>query len=645
MKKPLRVLIVEDSPEDVELLVTDLDLRGYAVSYQCVQTEEAMRSALAGRAWDAVVSDYSMPAFSGMEALKVLRTSGQDLPFIIVSGTIDEESAVNALRAGAHDFLVKGKLARLAPAIERERREVLERRSRALTQEALSQSESRIRSLVEHAVFGIYEATPAGKFLAVNPALVSMLGYASAEELLAIDLESLCVDEAARIDLLKRIHTLKRFTDEEMTWRQKSGEQIRVRLSGLTVETPGVAPILDVIVEDITERHRLAEQLRQAQKMEGIGRLAGGIAHDFNNMLTTIMGYSDMVVEQIGADKPISADLLEIRHAAERAAGLTRQLLAFSRQQVLSIGAVNINAVVEDMRALLKRVIGEDITITLQLTNPLHPIMADRVQLEQVLMNLATNARDAMPRGGRLTIATSTSTAKDVAAMTPMPVKPDCEYIELTFSDTGEGMDARTREHIFEPFFTTKELGKGTGLGLATVYGIVRQLEGHIAVTSELGVGTTFKMFFPQCDADTAVSTLAMEPKSDVAVAHARDTVLVVEDEPGVRKLVVRTLSRHGYKVLEAGTGKDALAVVAQAGDELRLLISDVVMPVMNGPEMARRLKETRPDLKVMYMSGYAGEMMTRGGVLEENTPVLGKPFTALELLQRVRELLNAGSG
>jgi two-component system cell cycle sensor histidine kinase/response regulator CckA len=374
--------------------------------------------------------------------------------------------------------------------------------------------------------------------------------------------------------------------------------------------------------------------------MEGIGRLAGGIAHDFNNMLTTIMGYSDMIVEQIGTDKPISADLLEIRHAADRAAGLTRQLLAFSRQQVLRIGAVNINAVVHDMRALLQRVIGEDITITLALTRELGPILADRVQLEQVLMNLASNARDAMPRGGRLTIGTSVSEARDVTALTGAPVPPS-RYITLTLRDSGEGMDARTRERIFEPFFTTKELGKGTGLGLATVYGIVRQLDGHIGVTSEIAAGTTFTLFFPEAAAGTAVSSLSLAPQTDVAVATSRDLVLVVEDEPGLRRLLVRTLSRHGYEVLEAGTGKEGLAVVAQAGDKLRLVVSDVVMPTMNGPEMARRLRETRPDLKVLYMSGYAGETMARGGMLEEHATLLGKPFTAHELLQKVREMLN----
>jgi PAS domain S-box-containing protein len=641
MAKPLRVLIVEDSENDAELLVSDLEHRGYDVIHERVQTAGEMRAALERTRWDVVLSDYSMPTFNGMAALDVLTATGQDLPFIMVSGTIGEETAVSALKAGAQDFLVKGHLARLAPAIERELREAAARRERARAQEALHQSEARFRSLVEHAVFGIYQATLEGRFLAVNPALVTMLGYATTDELLSIGPPNLCVDATVRTDLLERVYALKQFTGEEMTWRQKTGESVRVRLSGRLVDTAAGQPILEVIVEDITERHRLESQLRQTQKMEGIGRLAGGIAHDFNNMLTIIMGYSDMIVEQIGTDKPISGDLREIRHAADRAAGLTRQLLAFSRQQVLRMGAVNVNDVVRDMRAMLQRLIAEDITIELTLADKLPSILADRVQLEQVLMNLAANARDAMPRGGRLTIGTFSSQARDVVTLARVAVPPG-QYVTLTLSDSGEGMDARTRERIFEPFFTTKELGKGTGLGLATVYGIVKQLGGYICVSSELTFGTTFTLFFPESEVGSQPANLSTPPSDDVAVATSRAVVLVVEDEVGLRKLVARTLARHGYRVLEAGTGHEGLAVVAQAGDGVQLVISDVVMPTMSGPEMVVQLRKTRPDIKVLYMSGYAGDAIARGGVLEANAPALKKPFTAHDLLQTVRELLNA---
>jgi len=380
-----------------------------------------------------------------------------------------------------------------------------------------------------------------------------------------------------------------------MNWKQTTGELLRVRLSGRQIVTAPEPPTLEVFVEDITEQHRLEVQLRQAQKMEGIGRLAGGIAHDFNNMLTTIVGYSDMILEQIGSDKPISPDILEIRRAADRAASLTRQLLAFSRQQVLRIGAVDLNVIVNDMRPMLQRLIGEDVSIEMALASQVRPIKADRVQLEQVLMNIAVNARDAMPRGGRFIIGTSSAAAREVTSLTGLPV-PSGRYVALSMSDDGEGMDARTRERIFEPFFTTKEMGKGTGLGLATVYGIVKQLDGYIWVTSELGVGTTFTLYFPECEGVVQSADTSRPSSPEVAVATARHRVMVVEDEAGLRKLIVRTLSRHGYQVVEASSGAEGLATATQLIDDgLRLVISDVVMPAMSGPEMIRQLRAFRP--------------------------------------------------
>lgn len=640
--KLLRVLIVEDSENDAELLVHDLKRCGYDVIHERVQDADQMRAALARTTWDAVISDYTLPRFNGSAALHVLKATHQDLPFIIVSGTIGEETAVAALKAGAHDFLVKGKLARLAPAIERELREVSERRQHLCAQKALQQSEARFRSLVEHAVFGIYQATVDGRFLAVNPALVTMLGYETADELMACSVPGLCLDAAVRTDLA-RVHALPQFAGQEMSWVHKTGEPVLVRLSGRHIETAGVLPSLQVIVEDVTEPHRLELQLRQAQKMEGIGRLAGGIAHDFNNMLTTIIGYSDMIVEQIGADKPISGDLKEIRHAADRAAGLTRQLLAFSRQQVLRIEAVNVNDVVEEMRTMLQRLIGEDITIDVTLADCALPILADRVQLEQVLMNIAGNARDAMPRGGRLTISTAPALAQDVIPLTAGVARvPPGQYVSLMLTDSGEGMDERTRERIFEPFFTTKELGKGTGLGLATVYGIVKQLGGYIGVSSELTVGTTFTLCFPKSAPGVRPAGVATRPSPTVEVAAAREMLLVVEDEEGLRKLVVRTLTRHGYRVVEAGTAHEAFAVMAQAADQIQLVISDVIMPVMSGPEMVSVLRKTRPAIPVLYMSGYAGDVIARSRPPEVDAPFLEKPFTSNSLLLMVREVLHA---
>jgi hypothetical protein len=639
MGKLLRILIVDDSQEDAELLVRDLSQSGYEIVQERVQTPEAMKAALVSKTWDAVISDYSLSEFGGVDALNLLKQAGLDLPFIIVSGTVGEETAVAALKAGAHDFLVKGRLARLGPALERELCEVVERGERAQAQEALRQSEARFRSLFEHAVFGIYQATLDGRFLAVNPALVTMLGYESGDELLPVGLPNVYERPADGLELLQHAQQERPFTDRQAIWRRKTGESIRVRLSGRVIEAPGCTPVLEVIVEDATERHRLEEQLRQAQKMEGIGRLAGGIAHDFNNMLTTITGYSQMILEQIGPDKPISGDLIEIRDAANRAADLTRQLLAFSRQQVLRIGNVNVSDVVRNMRPMLQRLIRENITIELDLGRALPPVLADRVQLEQVLLNLAGNAGDAMPTGGRLVIVTAAASAAEAVALTGLPIAPG-RYVKLTMQDNGTGMDERTRQRIFEPFFTTKDLGKGTGLGLATVYGIVKQLGGYIWVTSQLGEGTTFTLFCPEGEAKADPVVAPPTPNVVAPLSREREVVLVVEDEMALRKLVGRTLTRHGYRVLEAGTAPEGLVLAAQSKERIHLVVSDVVMPQMSGPEMVSQLRETVPDLKVLYVSGYAGEALTRAGTPELNAPLLGKPFTAHDLLQRVRALL-----
>lgn len=516
VRKSLRVLIVEDSEQDTKFLIRALDRGGYAVTFERVQTADEMNAALARSVWDAVLADYSLPLFCATDALAILKTGGHDLPFIIVSGTVGEEAAVTALKAGADDFLINSNLARLIPTLERSLREVSERR----------------------------------------------------------------------------------------------------------------------------ERVRLEAQLRQAQKMEAVGRLAGGIAHDFNNILTTISGYSEMVLDQIGSDKPISGDLIEIRNAAERAAQLTHQLLAFSRQQVLRLTAVDVNGAVRAMKGMLQRLIGEDIVVQLALTDPLMSIRADPVQLEQVLMNVAANARDAMPYGGRFSIATSHATSQEAMALTGLAVTPG-PYVRLTITDTGVGMDEQTRERLFEPFFTTKELGKGTGLGLATVYGIVKQLDGYIWVSSAPGHGTTFTLFFHSTE---AASTPAREPTATLAsapLATDREMLLVVEDEPAVRTLVIRTLTRHGYQVLAAGSAEEGLTLVREYGKRIDLVLSDVVMPLMRGPEMVTRIREQRPEARVLYMSGHAGKPMTTDGTLEAGAHLLEKPFTAHELLRTVRELLD----
>jgi two-component system, cell cycle sensor histidine kinase and response regulator CckA len=519
-RKQLKVLLVEDSPLDADLLAASLDDAGYEASIERVQTSQEMRAALERSDWQVILSDYSLPAFSAPEALAIAQELQPHIPFIIVSGTVGEDTAVTALKAGASDFLVKGRLTRLVPAIERELRDASVRRAREL------------------------------------------------------------------------------------------------------------------------ERGALEDRLRQSQKLEGIGRLAGGVAHDFNNLLTVIIGYTEMVLDQIGPDKPISKDLEEIRSASNRAVALTRQLLAFSRKQTLNVVTMELNGIIASMRNMLERLISEDIVIRSHFADDLPPILADRAQVEQVVMNLVMNARDAMPRGGVVTIKTLVVDARTVESATHESVAPG-RYVGLIISDTGQGMDDATQARIFEPFFTTKGAGEGTGLGLATVYGVVQQLNGHIAVVSHVGQGTTFSLYFPECAEAFMRHGDAARHKAAAPLAADREVILVVEDQRGVRQLASRILVRHGYTVLEAADATEALTIAENPQQTLHLVISDVVMPIMGGPELVARLQTLRPATRVLYMSGYTGDDLSRRIGEDSNIVVLEKPFSASALLRAVRDRLD----
>jgi PAS domain S-box-containing protein len=395
--------------------------------------------------------------------------------------------------------------------------------------------------------------------------------------------------------------------------------------------------------EDITERRLVERRHQQAQKMEAIGRLAGGVAHDFNNLLTAIIGYSEMVLSQIGPDKPISRDLAEIRHASDRAVALTTQLLEFGRAQPLEVIPVSLNDVITETRNMLGRIIGEDIEIKLGLAEGLPCVLGNRVQLEQVLVNLVMNARDAMPRGGTITIDTTTADPRNDADIDAV-VAADAQFVRLRITDTGSGMDAATRERIFDPFFTTKEIGEGTGLGLATVHGVVQQFKGHISVASELACGTTFSLYFPQAPAGSVTPMIEQPSMAAVPLAVRGETVLVVEDQSTVRQLLLQVLRRHGYTVHEAADPNEALRCFEQSGLELNLLITDVMMPVMTGPALVARLRERQPALKCVYISGYSGDYLIARANLESTATVLEKPFTPSALLQTVREALDGDS-
>jgi PAS domain S-box-containing protein len=914
---PLRLLIVEDSEDDARLVVRELKRAGYEPIYERVDTAAAMRAALDGGSWDIVVSDFRMPQFTGTDALKLLRARDQETPFIFVSGTIGEDVAVEAMRAGAQDYVTKDNLRRLAPAIERELRDAAVRRERRA-------GETRFRRIVDSAMMGVLFWDAQGQITDANDHFLKIVGYTREdlrdgridwraitppeyEQADAKGLEALAatgtgtpvereyirkdgsrvpvligrallddpahpgvafvldITERARAEqirtavyriaeasqgaaglesLLKSVHeiigtlmpaknfyialydeandliTFPYFVDEvdppppprrpttgltehvlrsgkallsrhelgpsaseaEHTWigaasvdwlgvplkqgdrtigviavqtytagvryeerdkdmlqyvstqvaaaieRKRAEEALRdseerfralVEHSGDAIalldregrvtyasqstavvlgrdpqsivgtnafdflhpddvaqvqrtlatigDAPGRAvgvrsrfrhadgtwrdgegtvanrlddPVVGAIVfnyRDVTDRHRLETQLRQAQKMEAVGRLAGGIAHDFNNVLTAVFGYVDLLQEELPQSSPAHGDLAEVRKAAERAAGLTRQLLAFSRQQVLEPVVLNLNERVEDFEKMLRRMIGEDVELRLTLRQDVGNVRADPGQLDQVLMNLVVNARDAMPQGGTLILETANADLTEPYAELHQPVVAG-PYVMLAVSDTGMGMTPEVKARVFEPFFTTKERGKGTGLGLSTVYGIVKQSGGYIWAYSEPGRGTTFKIYLPRVDAPAEGVHPAREPGS----VTGTETILLAEDDPTLRPLAKGVLARLGYRVLEAENAAVALAIAGEHDGAIHLLVADVVMPGASGRELARRLAESRPDTKVLYVSGYTDDAIVHHGILEPGLTFLQKPFTPAALAKKVREVLDA---
>jgi PAS domain S-box-containing protein len=635
-RRELRVLLVEDHEYDAELLIAFLTAGGYSVKSECVHTAEALRSSLSHHAWDVVVCDYSLPMFDAPAALAIVREHDPHLPFIIVSGTIGEDTAVRALQSGADDFLIKGNFSRLIPAIERELREVEMHRS-------MRQMEARAAYALTAAGVGVWEFDLVRGELQWSQDVGTMFGLPPTLSHGGLDVFQRCVhpdDWAMVLDALRdasdrntpyRFDFRVVFADGTIRWIHTKG-----RLSRSAEGEP--SSMLGIVI-DVTERKELEEQLRQSQKLDSIGRLAGGIAHDFNNILTAIVGYTEMTLDQIGPDKPISNDLREIRAAADRAVSLVRQLLAFSRKQTLHPVAVNVNEIVSGVLDMLDRLIGEHVHISTTLAASLPIILADRMQLEQVLMNLVVNARDAMPNGGGITIATSCVTPQDVSVLATVSGSASA-YIRLDITDAGIGMSTATQEHIFEPFFTTKGEGKGTGLGLATVYGVVQQLNGHISVSSQEGVGTTFTLYFPQVEESTASMTPLPLRKLGLTLADRRYRVLVVEDQRGVRRLVSRILTRHGYMVLEAEGAAEARALFEVHGRSIDLLITDIVMPDTPGPALAAELCERHPDLRVLFMSGYVGRDLDAQTDTMSHVAALEKPFSPSALLETINHIL-----
>ena len=631
----VRVLMVEDNDNDAVLINRELARLTPPPAVQHVRTKPAFATALEGFAPHAILSDHNIPGFGGWEALEIAQRARPDVPFILVTGSLDEETAVRYLKGGAADYILKDRLVRLGPAL-------LEALERARQREALREQERLLRQIIDANPSLIFVKDWNGRFVLVNQATAHVYGT-------TVDALVGKTDGDFNRNMEEVAHFLRDDRDVMSSGQSKiiaeepvtnpAGETRWFQTIKVPLRSPaeGTATLLGVATE-ITERKRLEEQLLQSQKMEAVGQLAGGVAHDFNNILTAIVGYTDLLAAELASNVRQLEDLEEIRKAARRAAALTRQLLAFSRKQVLEPRIIDVNAVVLNLDKMLRSLISENIELKTDLADNLGAARADPNQIEQVIMNLAINARDAMPDGGTVTIETGNVTLDDAYAGQHVSVIPG-EYVMLAVSDTGCGMDVKTQSRIFEPFFTTKPAGRGTGLGLSTVYGIVKQTGGNIWLYSEPGKGTTFKVYLP------AIAALP-EDIGKVAPAEAprrgAGTVLVVEDDEQLRRLTHRALDAQGYTVLVADRGGTALDIARRHKGEIDLLLTDVIMPDTNGRKLAETIRAARPGMRVLYMSGYPDGAIASHGMLEPGVAYLAKPFTTEAITRRVREVLEA---
>ena len=640
--KPLRVLVIEHSRPDVELLL--VQLRGMGIPYDTtiVEDEQQFHRALRENDFAIVLSDYRLPNWTGLEALKKLRASGKDTPFLLVTGTLGEEAAVECIKQGVNDFVLKDNLARLPVVITRALNEKTLRDENERAHRALRLSETRNRELVEHAVYGIFHAAADGAFLDANPALLSILGCNQLEDLYALNL----VRDVYRFpeQFLQHVADCRSrglVHGAESEWRRRDGGFVTVRLHLRHLSLPGEADMMEFITEDVTELRAMERQLRQAQKFEAIGQLAGGVAHDFNNVVGAILGWAELGLEENQGRTKASERFGRIKEQAERAAALTRELLAFSRRQVLQRQAIDLNTVTSGLISFLDKVISKNIELKV-LTAPLEAVKADPTQIEQVLMNLCLNARDAMPNGGRMVVETE-MVELDEAYARFYPGVTTGRYAVLSVSDTGMGMDAETRERIFEPFFTTKQKGKGTGMGLATVYGIVKQHGGFIHVYSEPGQGSLFRVYLPVLEGVVPEGGApAKVPAASVGEFRGTETILIAEDHESIREMARQTLVNLGYRVLSAADGEEALRLCAE--DTPAIAILDVIMPKLGGVATAQKLTANFRGLPVIFTSGYSQDSENVGAA-GANAHYLQKPYSPMALGRQVREILDQIKG
>jgi two-component system cell cycle sensor histidine kinase/response regulator CckA len=640
MKTQIHILHLEDDPNDAALVQSTLEAGGITCTIARVDDRDDFVAALERGGIDLVISDFKLPAFDGLSAIEIVRARFPDLPVILVSGTLGEEQAVDALKGGATDYVLKERLARLAPAVRRAMQDVEERTKRRQAEKAMRSerdfSEASMNSLP--GVFYLFDR--AGNYLRWNRNFERVSGYSTEEIARMKPPDFFGADERGFI--AKKIEEVfaEGSAAAEAQFTAKDGTRTPYYFTGNKIEIDGKQCLIGTGI-DISERKKLEAQFVAAQKMEVIGHLASGIAHDFNNILGVIIGYNDLMMPELSPGSLSHKCADEIRHAAERAAALTRQLLLFSRKQVVQPAVLNLNEVIEGMEKMLRRLIDENVELTIVHEKENGHIKADSGLVGQMLMNLVVNARDAMPNGGRLKIETANVTFDEDYARLHADAHAG-DYVMLAITDTGIGMSAEVKAHLFEAFFTTKPKGKGTGLGLATCQTIVKQCGGCIEVQSEPGKGSTFKIYFPRVE--QAADAVDMFKKSAMTKPPARgtETLLLVEDESSVRHLACSILEGQGYNVLRANNGQEGLRVAREcSGSPIRLVITDVIMPQMSGKVMAEWLKATYPDLKILFTSGYTDDAIAQHGVLEPGIAFLPKPYAPDTLARKVRAMLD----
>jgi two-component system, cell cycle sensor histidine kinase and response regulator CckA len=646
MNASLRILHLEDNPFDAEIVSATLAGDDISCELVRVETREQFVAAIEHECFDLILADCTLPSFDGMSALGLARDSCPETPFIFISGWLGEEVAIETLKSGATDYVLKNRMSRLCPSVRRALQEVEQRKERRRAEEELQSSQRFAQQIADASPNLLYLYDVVRQCNVYVNSGISKITHHSIEEVQGKDFSFLSTllhpeDKEVVCEQVKQWETLKDDEIIELEYRLKRDEHDWRWLASshkVFSRTPEGKPLLILgSAQDITEKKRLEEQLHHAQKMESIGTLAGGIAHDFNNLLTAIIGNAQLGLTNMTEDDPVKDRLIEIEKAGKRAGELTRQLLVFSRRQKIERRLININDTIGDFLKMLHRIIGEDVEVRFLTDASLPTVLIDPGQIEQVIMNLAVNARDAMSGGGQLIIEIHTVTLDEAYCQEHAFVNPG-QYVQIVMSDTGSGIDADTQQRIFEPFFTTKGVGKGTGLGLSTVYGIVKQHDGFIQVYSEVGHGTTFKIYLPISEDGVEEALPEMQAKP----LGGMETILIVEDEAGLRRLAKQILSELGYTVLTAEDGEQALEVYNASKDQIDLLLVDVIMPRLGGREVYERLQEMGSKTPVIFMTGYSTEMFQSNFIVDKGAALIQKPYTVNSLGQKVREILNA---